>query len=72
LEQQAAGWLTTPQDAESLAAGIAAAWTQSDEAQRRACAAQELVETRFSVERMVQQHVELYQRFLQKSASQRL
>ena len=72
LEQQAAGWLTTPQDAEALAAGIAAAWTQSDEAQRRACAAQELVETRFSVKRMMQQHVALYQRVLQKNASRRM
>ncbi|HSD85428.1 MAG TPA: glycosyltransferase, partial [Anaerolineae bacterium] len=72
LEQQATGWLTAPQDAAALAATIAQAWTQPEEARRRAQAAQQLVELRFSVEHMVNQHLALYQRVLQKRASRRI
>ncbi len=68
LRQQPAGWLTAPQDADALAATIARAWAQPEEARRRAQVAQRLVETRFPVEQMVQQHLTLYQQVLQVHA----
>jgi glycosyltransferase involved in cell wall biosynthesis len=69
---QQAGWLAAPQDAQALAAKIAAACTQPDEAQRRARTARQLVETRFSVKHMVQQHLALYEHILQEKTSRRI
>ena len=71
LGHEAAGWLATAQDAQALAAQILCAWTQQEETQRRARAAQQLVETRFSVEHMVQQHFALYDRLLQAPIPQK-
>jgi glycosyltransferase involved in cell wall biosynthesis len=68
LGQQPAGWLTMPQDADALAATIAQAWAQPEEARQRAQTARQLVETHFSVEHMVQQHLALYQQVLQVHA----
>ncbi len=72
LGHDAAGWLTMPQDAEALAAKIASAWAQPEEAQRRARAARQLVETHFSVEHMVQGHLALYEQLLQEKTSRKL
>jgi glycosyltransferase involved in cell wall biosynthesis len=71
LGQEAAGWLAAPQNPEALAAQIACAWTQPEDAQRRARAAQHLVETHFSVEHMVQQHLALYEKILQERPSRK-
>ena len=65
LGQPLAGWLTTPQNAEALATTIAYAWRGSEEARQRAHTAQQLVETRFSVEHMVQRHLALYGQIVQ-------
>ena len=72
LGQEAAGWLTTPQNPEALAAQIACAWTQPEDARQRARAAQHLVETHFSVEQMVQQHLALYEKILQEKPSRKM
>ena len=66
LGQQPAGWLAVPQDDEALAAALAQAWSQPAEAQRRAQAARQRVETHYSVEHMVEQHLALYERILQQ------
>jgi len=68
LGRQPAGWLTVPQDAAALAATIAQTWLQPDEARQRAQTARQLVETHFSVEQMVQQHLALYRQVLQVRA----
>jgi glycosyltransferase involved in cell wall biosynthesis len=72
LGQEAAGWLTAPQDAAALAVTIARAWSEQEEARRRARTAQQLVEARFSVEHMVQQHLALYEHILQEKTSRRI
>jgi len=71
VKPEETGWLITPQDPEALAAQIAYAWAEQAEARRRARAAQQLVETRFSVEHMVQQHLALYEQILQEKPSRK-
>ena len=71
LGQPLAGWLTTPQNAEALATMIAYAWLGPEEAQQRAHTARQLVETRFSVEQMVQRHLALYQQVAQNRTSRK-
>jgi glycosyltransferase involved in cell wall biosynthesis len=72
LGQEPAGWVTAPQDADALAAAIAQAWAQPEESRQRAQTARQMVETHFSVEHMVQQHLALYEQILQKKTSRRI
>ncbi len=71
LKQETVGWLTPPQNPKALADRIAYAWTEQEEAQRRAHAAQQLVETHFAVDHMVQQHLALYAQILQEKTSRK-
>ncbi len=66
LGQEPAGWLAMPQDDAALAFALAQAWSQPAEAQHRAQAARQRVETHYSVERMIEQHLALYERILQQ------
>ena len=54
------GWLVGSRDATALAHAIVEVLTRPDEAHRRIDAAKRLVETRFSIERMVAAHHVLY------------
>jgi glycosyltransferase involved in cell wall biosynthesis len=65
LGDQLAGWLAAPRDDEAIAAALYHILNQPDEAQRRTALARQLVETRFSVEQMAQQHAALYEEVLQ-------
>jgi len=69
LGDQQAGWLTEPSNATALAVTIECALSQPSEAQRRTQAAQHLVETQYSVQLMVQRHLELYQHIVQNKNS---
>ena len=69
LGDQQAGWLTEPCNEAALATTIERALLQTSESQRRTQAAQHLVETQYSVQLMVQRHLELYQHLVQKKSS---
>ena len=61
LHGEGAGWLVAPRDETALAAAVVDALTRQAEAQKRVEAASRLVETRFSIERMISAHGELYE-----------
>jgi glycosyltransferase involved in cell wall biosynthesis len=61
LQGEGAGWLVAPHDETALAAAVVDALTRQAEAQERVEAASRLVETRFSIERMISAHGELYE-----------
>jgi glycosyltransferase involved in cell wall biosynthesis len=69
LGAQQAGWLTEPRNAAALAAAIERTLSQPSEARLRTQAAQHLVETQYSAQRMVQRHLELYQHIVQNKNS---
>jgi glycosyltransferase involved in cell wall biosynthesis len=69
LGDQQAGWLTEPRNETALATTIERALSQTSESQRRTHAAQHLVETQYSVQLMVQRHLELYQHLVQSKNS---
>jgi glycosyltransferase involved in cell wall biosynthesis len=71
LDNQAAGWLTVPRDEIALAQALHHLLQQPDEARLRVGRARELVETRFSVEHMAQQHATLYEEVLQEKTARR-
>jgi glycosyltransferase involved in cell wall biosynthesis len=61
LQGEGAGWLVASRDETALAAAVVDALTRQAEAQKRVEAASRLVETRFSIERMISAHGELYE-----------
>ena len=68
VSDQQTGWLTAPQDEAALARAICDALLHDAKAQQLARAGQQLVETRFSVERMAAAHVELYKHIINKTS----
>lgn len=69
LGDQQAGWLTEPGNETALSTTIEHALSQPTETHRRAQAAQQLVETQYSVQLMVQRHLALYQYIVQNKNS---
>jgi glycosyltransferase involved in cell wall biosynthesis len=65
LADTSAGWLVPPKDEVALARRIVETLAQPSETQRRVQTARQLVETRFSLERMLSSHQALYARMLQ-------
>ncbi len=62
LRGEETGWLVAPRDDISLAQTICGVLARPDEAYRRAAAATRLIETRFSIDRMIAAHHDLYAR----------
>jgi len=70
LSGEEAGWLVAPRDALSLARTICGVLAQPAEASRRVAAAKRLMETRFSIDRMIAAHHELYVRVIHATGRQ--
>ncbi len=70
LRGEQAGWLVAPGDDTRLAQAIQDVLSQPDEARRRVETAKHLVETRYSVERMIAAHYDLYACTLQTAGRQ--
>jgi glycosyltransferase involved in cell wall biosynthesis len=71
LGDQHAGWLTEPRNEAALATAIGRALSETAESHRRTQAAQHLVETQYSVQLMVQRHLDLYQHLIHKNNSRK-
>jgi len=69
LNDDSAGWRVPARDPGALAQAVLDALARPAEARRRASAAARLVETRFSIQRMIDAHTALYEDVLQTSGS---
>lgn len=71
LDEQAAGRLAAPRDEAAIAQALRDTLGQPAAARLRVARAKQLVETRFSVEHMAQQHAALYEQVLQEKTSRK-
>ena len=72
LGDQPVGWLTAPRDEAAIAQALQTILEQPAEAQCRTALARQLVETRFSVEHMTEQHAALYEEVLVEKIPRKL